>query len=646
MRSNLGRIRNILAVALLLTVVVPVAWAGGIDDFTLTKAIPADAFVAVHTRDHDGKEFINKQFARVWEEVRRVRFDKDIKRLFKAAQQENLPPGTELEGFEEQWQQMYDLWTAVDWASLGKREFAFALKLGFPIPEFVLLCMPPEDQLKDSFEGLGGVLKTLVGMAPEEFQLATQEDGETIIHSATAVGAPFPFALTVARHKDVILVGFGPTMPEQALALLRGEGGEPLAASARFKEAFGKLPPPTDSLTFFDVARFFTQLRTVLNGAMEMAATSAPAEGEEGYEDFVQWKALPGKIVDALDIFEYSAEVATTDGMKRTTDSITVLRADAQSRALYPVITGNKPLTDPLKYVPKDAGEFSACSGIDLPALYRAIVKIIGEDVPNGAQVIAELQGMKENTGWDIETDIVGWIGGGFTTFSMPGPTAYSPAEFVFMLSVRDEAKAREVIGRLIAMIEPKLVSQNGSIVDAEIEGTEGFKSVILPMLAMVGMNKPTIGVKDGWLFIGSSPDVIATAAKVAAGEPNFSKNERFLKEGIQPEGSVTSLSYTDLSKLGEELGGLLQMVPMMSVAVPDMMKDPKMQSVLGMVSKAGRVVRKLDFLQSSSSRTTFDGKAFVTKSIDTYREPPVPTKPKPAGATAETTEEESKAPE
>ncbi len=640
MRSNLGHMRHFLAAALVLAVVLPAASAEGIEDFTLTKAIPADAFLAVHMRDHSGKEFVNKQFERIWEEVRKVRFDKDIKRLFKALRKEALTPGAELEGFEEQWQQMYDLSTALDWSSLGKREFAMGMKLGFPTTEFVLLCMPPVDQLKDSFEGLSGVLKTLVGMSPEMFQLTTQEDGETIIHKVTMVGAPFPIGLTLARHNDVILIGFGPTMPEQTLALLRGEGGQPLAASARFKDAFKKLPAPTDAMVFFDIARLFTQIRTVVDNALGMAAAGAPVEGDEGYEEFTKWKVLPGKIIDELDVFEYLAEVTTTDGLKATTDSITLLRDGVESRALYKVVAGNQPLAEPLKYVPENAGEFSVCSGIDLPALYQAAVKIIGEDVPNGAEVIAEIEGMKERTGWDVENDIVGWIGGGFATFSVPGPTSYSPAEFMLMLSVRDEAKAREILDRLTAMIEPMLMAQNGSIVDAEIEGTEGFKSVIYPMLAMLGMSKPTIGVTDGWLVLGSSPDIITTSAKVSTGElANFSKNERFLKEGIQPEGSVTSLSFTDLTKLGEELGSILQMVPMISMVVPDLMKDPKVQSLLSMVGKAGRVVRKLDFLQSSASRSTFDGKTFVSKSILTYREPPVVTKPKPASTTEETEE-------
>jgi hypothetical protein len=297
-------------------------------------------------------------------------------------------------------------------------------------------------------------------------------------------------------------------------------------------------------------------------------------------------------------------------------------------------MTGNEPISAPLQYVPVSAGEFWVTSGIDLSALYKAVVKIIREDVPEGEMWIAELEGLKDpetGPGIDVEKDIVGWIGGSLMSFSVPGPTPYSSAEFVLMLSVRDEAKAREMIGRLVEMIEPMLAQQNGSVVDAEIEGAEGFKSVVFPMLTMLGY-KPVLGVKEGWLFIGSSSGVITTALDVAAGKTeNFAKNERFLKEGIQPEGSVRSLSFTDQSKLGEELGQALQMVPMLGMMMPpDLMKDPVMQSTLSIIGKLGRVVRKLDFFQSSASRTTADGKVEFTKKITHYREPPVITKPKP----------------
>ncbi|MFQ5805648.1 MAG: hypothetical protein ACE5I3_04275 [Phycisphaerae bacterium] len=663
MKSILARMRTIPAVVVALTVVLPAAWAEGIDDFKLTKAIPADAFLAVHCRDHAGKEFINKQYERVWAAVEKERFHVDLKRLFKALQQKQVEPGAQLEGFDEQWQQIRDLCASVEWSSLAKREFAMGMKLAFvgiPIPEFVMLMVPPEDKLKDNFEGLSGILKTVVELDPNMIKLATEEAGHTIIHRVALADSRFPVGLTLARHNDVIIIGFGFTMAEQALALLRGEGGAALASTPRFQEAFKKLPPPTDALSFVDVAKLMKQVRAMISKGTEMAEAAAPPEGEPGYEDYVKWKALPGKIIDALDLWEYEAAVKTTDGMLLTGDTVTVLRDDAKSRALYPVLYGNKPISDPLKYVPENAGEFSVTSGIDLPALYAAVVRIIREDVPRGEELIAHLEALKDEEtglGIDIEKDIVAWIGGSLISFSVPGPTPYSNPEYVFMLSVRDEAKAREMVDRLLGMVEARLgqlggagpqgrsAQQSGSVVDAEIEGAEGFKAVVFPMLSMLGY-QPVVGVKDGWLFVGSSPGAITATVEVAAGKAeNFAKNERFRKEGILPESGVTALSFTDLSKLGEQLGQLLTMVPAIQLAVPDLAKDPVMRSVLSMVGKLGRVARKLDFFQSSASRTTFDGKIEVAKKITTYREPPVITKPKPPTGTegeSEATDEES----
>ena len=306
---------------------------------------------------------------------------------------------------------------------------------------------------------------------------------------------------------------------------------------------------------------------------------------------------MPGKILGEFDIFDYSAAVITTKDKLTTTDAYTLLRADAASSDFYKVLTNNKPQKDPLKYVPAEAGEFSIWSGFDLKALWQIAVRIIENDVPDGAAIMAGIRGSKETTGWDIDADVFGWIGGGFQSFKVPGATPYSPGEFVLMLSVSDEAKAKEILDRLYALLEPVLMNQNGSIIDAEIEGAEGFKSVVFPMLAMVGLSKPTLGVSDGWLMLGSSPEIIKTAMQTAAGEiANFSTNERFMKEGIPANGNVVSLSFTDLTKLGDELGQVLQMAPMIGMMAPEVMKDPKMQSILSIVSKAGRVVRKLDF--------------------------------------------------
>ena len=56
-------------VVLGLLAMAPSAPAAGMDDFKLTRAIPADAMLVVQTRDHAGRKFVNEQFDRVWAEV-------------------------------------------------------------------------------------------------------------------------------------------------------------------------------------------------------------------------------------------------------------------------------------------------------------------------------------------------------------------------------------------------------------------------------------------------------------------------------------------------------------------------------------------------------------------------------------------------
>ena len=197
------------------------------------------------------------------------------------------------------------------------------------------------------------------------------------------------------------------------------------------------------------------------------------------------------------------------------------------------------------------------------------------------------------------------------------------------MVSVTDEAKAREMLGRLFEAIEPMLVENNGSLRDAQIDGAEGFKVIMHPMLAIMGaLGQPTIGVHNGQLFLGSGEKEIASALATAAGEsPNFGSNERFLKEGLPVEGNVMMFSFTDKTKMGEELGQVLTMVPMIGMFVPEVMQNPVGRAMISAAGKLGKVVRELNFYQSACVVNTVDGRVDYTKVVTNYREPP----PKPA---------------
>jgi hypothetical protein len=636
MKRKSGWLSGGLTLLVLLAAALP-ARASGLEDFKLTRAIPADAMIAVHHRGHAGQEFVNKQYERVWAAVEKQGFDRDLKRMMRGAIQEQEG---DVAKFDEQWQKITDLAAKVTWSKLCERESAFALKLGMPTgAEFVLLMMPPADQVAPDFEGLSAILQQIVTLAPEgTFVLSSEGEGETVTHKLSPASQMPPLSLTLARQKDVIVVGFGSGLVEQSLALLggKGEAGATLASTERFQQAIKRLPPATDGLQFVDVTRVMAQLRTFAQmGAQMMAAmqpTSQPTETPAaGPLDF-----LP-KIVDQLDLWEYLAGVSTTEGMKTTSADIFVLREDAKSRPLFKALYGPGPLRDPLKFIPKEATAVNVNGGVDFAALYNTLLDFVGKEVPEGADHIAQWKRAQEEAGFDVEKDLLSWLGGGYASFTAPRASAYV-SEWVLILGVRDEAKANAALTDLAARLDTSLKESNGGVEDAKIEGAEGFKRVILPAFAAMipGLGRPVFGVKDGHLFVGNSPDIVTLALDVGAGKhENFSKSERFAKEGLPLDANVTGYQFKDLSKLGEELGQVFAITGMLSMMMPpEAQKNPALITLLSMANKLGSVVRTLDFFRSSCTVTTFDGKVSITKGVTNYQEPP---KPK---VTAPTTQE------
>jgi hypothetical protein len=620
-----------------------VAWpvrAAGIDDFKLARAIPADAMLVVDTRDHAGKEFLDRQFQRVWDAVEKQNFDSDVKRLLRGLMQDQ---GEDIDKFDTQWQQIRDLAAGVTWSQLGERECAFALKLAVPAGvDFVLLLVPPEDQVAKDFEGLTAILKKLVDLAPKgELVLSSEGEGDVVVHKLAVPNPMTPVSFTLARHKNVLVVGFGPSMVEQTLALLRGQSDAATAALAsteRFQQAFKRLPAPTDSLFFVDLARLMVQCR----GFAQMLAQMANATASQPVESQpAGWSAdfLP-RIVDELDLWDYVAGVATTDGMKTTRDQVGVLREEAKIRPLFKALYANGPVRDPLKFIPKEATGVSVSNGLDFAAFYKAVLDFIEKQVPQGKDLIAQWQQQQESMGFNVEADLLSWLGGGYAKFNATRGSAYVQ-EWVFILDVRDEPKANQALDKLCTRLDEWLVPNNGGVEDAKLEAAEGFKRVILPaFLAMLPIGRPVFGVKDGHLFLGSSPEIVTTALEVGAGkQDNFSKNERFQKEGLPLGQNVAFFSFEDLSRLGEELGQAFAMAGLAQMMMPpEAQKNPAVVTILSIVNKIGRVVKTLDFYKSSCSVSTFDGNASTIKSVTNYQEPP---KPKPT--TQEAPEEGAK---
>ena len=179
------------------------------------------------------------------------------------------------------------------------------------------------------------------------------------------------------------------------------------------------------------------------------------------------------------------------------------------------------------------------------------------------------------------------------------------------------------------------------SLSPATVAGQEGFLQISVPMLAAMGGGmSPVIGCVDGQLLFGTSADAVETCLKTAKGDhPRITRNERFKKEGLAPKsGAVASISFSDQSKLAEQLGEFLDAASM-GLAMAGMAMQqapPEMREIFaalpGILSKLGPVARTLDFFQSSAGYSTFSDGRWMTHRVQNYRAP----KPTEATAAAE----------
>ncbi len=609
-----GKLRSYLVGMLaLLTVGGTFAGAAGIDDFSLTRAIPADVCFAAHSRNHDGLEFVNAQYERVWTALENARLDRQLKYLLKTVYREQ---GMELDDFESTWLEISDLLAGVEWSTLFKQECAVAMKFGTP-PEVILLMRPPKDQLAGDYRGFSAILKKLVALDPS-LEVTEITDGESAMIQFNLPGI-LPVAATLAREGDTLLVGFGVTLVEQSLALLKGEVEGTLSDSDRFKKAFAELPAPTDEFTYVDFERLLAQIRQATGAVLTMGEATG-ADEELGELDVVN------KLIDAIDMFDYLAEVKTTKGMRQTCRSTLVLRENAKSKPFYAAIFGNKPLQEPLKMIPVQAGDVTVTNGVNLHALYQALLKFVSEQIPEGEDAVAKFKEKLTELPFDLETDLLTWIDGGFSSFTIPGPTPFSPGDWLLAIKVKDGEKAQEMVNRGLVEVAALLEAQSGNVIDVEIDGAEGFKGIDMPAIAtMLGM-RPTIGIADGQLLIGSGVKPVELALAAAKSGKTFAKNERYIKEGLPLADNVVSMSFHDTSKVGETWAGMLQMAPMIgALAPPEVQSNPVLRAAFGVAGRLAPVAREFNFFLSSCSQTTFDGRTLVTDTLVNYQEPPKP---------------------
>lgn len=276
------------------------------------------------------------------------------------------------------------------------------------------------------------------------------------------------------------------------------------------------------------------------------------------------------------------------------------------------------------------AVSYTVTGSADLEALYTFIEGTVLEAGETGEQAIAMWNALQEENGFSVRDDILSWLDGASVNASFRDGDEDA---WISMTKVKNEEQAREKVAQVLeaipALLEqltalnPMLAMLTMTVKPSSVEGLEGFHDVSFGMLP----DAIPVGVKNGWLVLGSSSSAVLVCQATAAGEhPSVLQNEALMARALVPEGPVDSVTFTDHSGEAEAGGALLRMVSMIGAMVSASVPDPEAQKAIGLVcgilGKLAPVVEALDFFDSSAAVTTFDGKAWHVRSVTHYVAP------------------------
>lgn len=336
------------------------------------------------------------------------------------------------------------------------------------------------------------------------------------------------------------------------------------------------------------------------------------------------------RVMDILDTFESVANVEFTEGYSTRCSTIASLSPDAKNSPLHKVLTSQKNISDFERFLPQETSEFSVSSMVDWLTLYAFVEDTVKTVAPDSEQVWSQWEEIQKAIGLDLREDLLGWLGDRVISATIQ---VENQSAQVFFLAVKNEEKAREMIGKGLGFLRQQIQEQaaqnpmlgmlNVTTQPATHESLEGFTRIQMA----ISPQPNVFGIKDGYLIVGTSEQAVLKCLATGRNEhPNIRKNERLMKEMLLPTGDVVAINYNDQRSLGREMAEMVQVVSMIggmaSMAVPNPTAQRVISKCVQILGKLVPVLQKIDFYKSSSSYTTFDGQHWRTESVTHYQSP------------------------
>lgn len=649
------RFRAFRPMIVALFVAAAAASASAQERFPLTRAAPDDVFLCVAGRHNPDRAVIDQAWADVFAELRKSGAVEEFWSLISGG----LSAGDRAAADRTR-ATIEKLLAGVDWSGLTRQEWAAFGRIHFPkIGDFVLLSRMDKDAARKNYEGLKAILDEIRSRAPDALELQSTKPHNAVLTTLRLSGEDSALKITAGYRDDVVILALGDDLINDCLALLTDKSEKKrLVESTRYRKAFEGLPEAKDGLEFFDGTRLFTPLKKGFGDIRKELVESGDKDGAAALRCAIE-------LIDAFAIVDHSASTSRTENMRTFSDERVVLTAEAKSSIAYRALVRDEGIDKFDKYIPVEANSFSVTQGVAWRELYSWARDFFRKNVPEGDEVVERFDAIQTAMGFDLDRDLFAWMAGPSISFEMKSSNPLMGSESVTMMAVSDPNLARDKIHGVLDRINAHAGRTLGAmgamggmgrgnaetslIVSSptKIAGKSGFYTIQiqLPMLQMMGGQfEPVWGVCDGYFFFATSKRMVEKCLETASGKQESIRTaKRFKDEGLMPKTEpgqrLTEISFTDLSDLSEGLqqalsgigmvGGMIGMAAGMN---PDAAIDPQGMKIINAISSiAAKLVPaagKLNFYQSTSQYTIFDGKAWHVRAVCNYRKPPRPAAP------------------
>jgi hypothetical protein len=331
---------------------------------------------------------------------------------------------------------------------------------------------------------------------------------------------------------DTFFVTLDTTSAHDVISAVKGDETGTLGGSGHLAGILSQTED-TDAYIYLDAKPLASLMEAALKDSL------APKEGEAPNP----LKPTPEAVISALGMNSLRDVVASVKFESDNVHVCTNIGVDTTFGIgrLFNAYATNYATPD---FIPENATAVNA-SGFNLGTLITEVKQIVFTAAPSFSMIYqAQVAQVQQQTGIDIEKDIIGNLDDGLVAFTIGDPdeikTDIEKRQQVFALKLKDSATFKRGLDVMLGMtpLAPKMERRDFS--GTEITIFNDANSA--PTFAM--------GIKDNWLLMSNSPTSIQSAISADTGKSFWqSKIYDNLGDGKLPAGGI-GVSYNDVDAL------------------------------------------------------------------------------------------------